>query len=309
MPSNNKPTCLILGANGFIGSYLVDKLAAEGFQVIAFDRFSNPAKFKDSKNISIVRSDIDNFTEIEKALEKSDAVFHCFSGTTPSTANDNPYVDININLLTTVKLLELAVEHKIKKIVFISSGGGVYGIQSEQGEVSETDRPEPVSPYGICKLAIEHYLGYYKRRYGLDHIIYRVTNPYGPRQAFKHNQGVIPVFIDSFINNKPIEVIGDLDTSRDFIYIDDVVNMIVASFSKITKYNLYNIGYGDQTTLSEIIENLEKIYNKKAVIHQQPAPETFLKRTPISIKRYISEFGAVKQTTLEDGLRKTVGKS
>ena len=170
---------------------------------------------------------------------------------------------------------------------------------------SEEDRPEPISPYGICKLTIEHYLGYYQRKYGLSHIIYRLTNPYGPRQLVKQNQGVIPAFIGHVIGDEPITILGDGNASRDFIYIDDAVKMITGTFYKQTKYDVYNIGSGIQSSLAEIVSILAKETGKNIEINYEVAPKTFLAKTSVSIARY-EEFGKIDRTSLQNGLSKTL---
>ncbi len=176
---------LVIGANGFIGSHLVDTLIKEGHNVRAFDRFSKPAQFKESENIEVFKGDLFQDDSLEKALEGIDYVFHSFSATTPSTADADPYTDINLNVLRNIQIFEKCVTAKVKKVLYVSSGGAIYGNIAEEKAASEKDAPQPVSPYGIGKLASEHYLAYFKRKYGLDYVVYRLSNPYGPRQNDK----------------------------------------------------------------------------------------------------------------------------
>ena len=303
-------TYLILGANGFIGSHLVDSFARQdGVTVRAFDRFSNEPQFHDQQNVEVCKGDIFNEDDIQRALEGVDYVIHSFSATTPFTSDNNPFLDITDNVENSVKLFELCTKAGVKKIGFISSGGAVYGTAAEKGIVSESDAPFPVSPYGIGKLAIEHYLEYFKRKNGLDYIVYRLTNPYGPRQLMKKSQGVIPAFIHNIEQDEPITVYGDGTTTRDFIYIEDATKMIVDSFEKPNRHSVYNIGSGRETSLNQILDSLKVLIDHKDIeINYTDAPKTFLSKTQVSTDRYDNEFGKPVLTDLHEGLRKTIAE-
>jgi UDP-glucose 4-epimerase len=254
-----QPRCLIFGANGFIGSHMVDKLASSGYGVTAFDRFSKEPQFKISANVEALKADFFDDQLLAKALEGVDYVFHLFSATTPFVSDNDPYIDITKNILRSVQFLEMAVEAHIKKVIFVSSGGAVYGEVAENKAAKETDTPNPVSPYGIGKLATENYLAYFKRKYNLDYIVYRLTNPYGPRQATNNNQGVIPAFLQQVQKGQKLTIYGDGTNSRDFIYIHDAIKMITDTFHTSAKHSIYNIGSGQQTDLNTIIKTVEKI--------------------------------------------------
>ena len=303
-------TCLVLGANGFIGSHLTDELIARGYKVRAFDRFQNRAslKFKPNDDVEVFAGDIYDNQSLDKSLKGVDYVFHCFSATTPHSSDNDPVTDIDKNLRPSVSIFQACVAHKVKKVVFLSSGGAVYGDAAADQVITEDDVPNPVSPYGIAKLGIEGYLAYFKRRLGLDYIVYRLSNPYGPRQAFRNNQGVIPAFISQIREGQTLNVYGDGSASRDYIYISDAAKMMVDSFAKQNRYPIYNIGSGRQTTLTDIINSLRSIMSEDIAVKYQPAPKTFLKSTNISIDRFNREFGPVKSTDLAAGLRATLAQ-
>lgn len=303
-------TYLILGANGFIGSYLVDQLAIDpSVQVRAFDRFSRQPQFEAGINVQVVKGDIFSDEDIRRALEQVDYVIHSFSATTPFTADKDPYADITDNLLRSVKVFELCVAAGIKKVGFISSGGAVYGSLAETKVAAEIDPALPVSPYGINKLSIEYYLEYFKRKHGLDYAVYRLTNPYGPRQVMKMNQGVIPAFLGKISQGEEIVIYGDGTSSRDYIYMPDAAAMITGSFTGVTKHAVYNIGRGKQTTLNEIIEEIRRLTGPDTadirVTYSDP-PKTFLAHAAVSIERYTAEFGEPDFTSLHDGLGMTI---
>jgi UDP-glucose 4-epimerase len=297
--------CLVLGANGFIGSHIVDKLAEAGYLVRGFDRFSKPPQFKQAENVEVFEGDFFDDMTVRNALKDVAFLFHSFSASTPFTADSDPYTDINSNLLRNIQLFEKSVEAGVEKVIYLSSGGAVYGEVAENRVVSEEDAPDPVSPYGIAKLASEHYLMYFNRKYGLDYVSFRLSNPYGPRQVTKHNQGVIPLFIEKIRAEEEITVIGDGSSSRDYIYIEDAVTMLVDAFEE-SSWHLYNLGSGRQTSVNEIIATLSKLLGKQPKIRYAEEPKTFLKHAEISIERYQSEFGERQFLSLENGLAKTI---
>jgi UDP-glucose 4-epimerase len=298
--------CLVLGANGFVGSHLVDELAEAGYTVRAFDRYSSRVRFHESRKVEIMAGDIFDDMAVLAALQDVQYVFHSFSATTPFTSDSDPYSDITLNLLRNVQLFEKSVEAGVKKLLFISSGGAVYGSVAEHTRVSENNAPMPVSPYGIAKLGAEYYLAYFNRKYKLQYVAYRLTNPYGPRQATKHNQGVIPLFIDKIKAGEELVVYGDGSSSRDYIYVRDATKMIVESFAQKTKYPIYNIGSGRQTTLNDIITTIEAVTDMKAKVTHKEVPKTFLQKTELSISRFAKEFGQAPDTPLKLGLQKTI---
>lgn len=300
-----KTVCVVLGANGFVGSHLVDRLAAEpDIAVRAFDRYTRPRQFA-TPRAKMVQGNVGDDDALAKVLAGATYVIHCFSITTPFTADADPYADI-ANLTRSVQIFDMCVRFGVKKVVFISSGGSVYGRLAETNTATEMDAPMPVSPYGIGKLSIEHYLEYFKRKHGLDYIAYRLTNPYGPRQVMKHNQGVIPSFIESFMRHKTITVYGDGSASRDYIFIGDAVDMIARSFRASNAHSVYNIGSGQQTTLNDIIGTLKSAFKKEVPISYQPEPKTFLQKTDVSTERFTQEFGITNIRSLKDGIVQTL---
>jgi len=301
-------TYLVIGANGFVGSSIVEHIAKiEGARVKAFDRFSRKPDFITTDNVEIIKGDILNDTDLEQALKGVDYLVHSYSATTPFISDNDPYVDIENNLKRSIDIFRLSIKLGVKKVYFISTGGAVYGSAAEKGIVDETTMPLPVSPYGINKLAIEHYLEYFKRKNGLDYTVYRLTNPYGPRQRANKNQGVVPAFLNKIGSNETITIFGDGSATRDYIFMDDAAAMIVNSFNAHNTYNIYNIGSGRQTSLKELIRAIEKAVGRNDIeIEYQPSPATFLSSTSVSIQRYINDFGEITINTLEEGLSKTV---
>jgi UDP-glucose 4-epimerase len=304
--SKKQPVAVVMGANGFIGSHLVDRLASqEQWHIRAYDRFSRAPQFHDSTQVTQIKATIDDNRAIGKALDGAQYLIHTLSATTPFVSDSNPYTDIH-SLLRTIEIFEMAIKKGVTKIVFISSGGAVYGRSAEAGVAHEGIVPQPVSPYGICKLSIEYYLEYFKRKYGTEYVVYRLSNPYGPRQIVKQNQGVIPAFLHKIFHDEDITIFGDGSMSRDYIYIEDAVAMIADTFSKPNKHAVYNVGSGQQTTLNEIVSELKRILNKDVSVLYKDAPQTFLHKTTISIERFCEEFGSPRLTSFAEGLSQTI---
>lgn len=299
--------CLVLGANGFIGSHIVDSLVGMNYKVIAYDRFSHTQGFKANDNISLVKGDIFDADNLASSLVGVDYVFHCFSATTPYTSDNDPYSDITQNLLNSVKIFELCAKANIQKLIYISSGGSIYGETAEYGHAAREDDPAlPISPYGISKLATERYLAYFKRKYNLDHLIYRLSNPYGPRQMTKHNQGVVPRFIENISAGETISLYGDGTSARDYIFIEDAVRLISETFQKRTRHTIYNLGSGQPTTLEDMIHAIEHACGTKAKVEYVDEPLTFVHKSQIDVTRFRDEFHLEAHTSLNDGILKTV---
>jgi len=306
--SSTKTKYLVLGANGFVGGYLTEQFATlPNVEVRAFDRYSSAPRFTLSDSITVIKGDIFNDQELKRAIKEADYVIHSFSATTPFISDNDPYVDVRDNLLRSIQVFETCVAENIKKVGFISSGGAVYGTLAEKKVVDEEDAPAPVSPYGINKLAIEHYMKYFKRKYGMEYVVYRLSNPYGPRQVTKQSQGAIPLFLEKIMNGQEITIYGDGTMSRDYIYMEDAARMIVKSFEQ-GRQTLYNIGCGEQTSLNEILDELRDLFRKNIRVKYVEAPKTFLQRTDISIERYSEEFGEPSLTPMGTGLAALIQK-
>lgn len=303
---SRKKRILVLGANGFIGSHLVDSLVQMDLEVIAFDRFSSEPRYNPSDDIKKIQGDIFTLSDVENALEDADYLMHTFSATTPYSADLDPFLDIDKNILNSARIFDLAGKIGVKKIIYISSGGAIYGASAENGKsANETDVALPISPYGISKLATERYLEFFERKYGIKHVSYRLSNPYGPRQITKHNQGVVPRFISNISANETINLYGDGSSSRDYIYIEDATHLITNTFEKST-HRVYNLGSGIQTTLTTLIDTLEELLGSNAHIKLLPEPASFVHTTQLDVSRFTDEFKQCARVDLKNGLSRTI---
>jgi UDP-glucose 4-epimerase len=299
--------CLVLGGDGFIGSYLAEALAEKGHKVRAFDRFkegmANNLKV-DNPKIEIRPGNFLNRADLDEALDGMDYVFHMVSTTNPASSANDPMLDIDTNLRVSVELFQLCVEHKVKRLIFPSSGGAVYG-QDLSRPIKETDQTEPVSPYGIGKLAIEGYLRYFKHLHGLDYLALRVSNPYGVRQNIAGSQGVIPIFLNLIQHGQPLKVFGDGSMVRDYIYITDLVDMLVEIFDKPAKHQTYNLGAGSGQTIRELISVMKEVTGLKVEVENAPSRPTDVQQVVLDTSRYLEEFGKPKLIGIKEGIQRT----
>ncbi len=250
--------CLILGGGGFIGSNLAEALLSEGYRVRIFERPHSQTQIhpKLIRQLEWMEGDFSNPAEVDAALHECDIVFHLISTTLPKSSNENPIYDVESNLVATLGMLESARKHGVKKVIFTSSGGTVYGIPSVT-PISETHPTEPIVSYGITKLAIEKYLYLFHMLHGLDYCVLRIANPYGKGQRVIANQGAIAVFLYKALHNETIEIWGDGSVTRDYVHISDVVAAMLSALNYSGNQRTFNIGSGIGITLNEILHQIE----------------------------------------------------
>jgi UDP-glucose 4-epimerase len=198
----------------------------------------------------------------------------------------------------------MCAEKGVKRIMFTSSGGTVYGNRKDCVPITEDDPTLPVSPYGIAKLAAENYLRYFKAKYGVEYMVFRLSNPYGERQPFWRRQGVIAVFLDRIMKDEPIEILGDGTMVRDYIYVKDAANMMVRAFMSNPKHEIYNIGSGDGVSVNDIAKIIEKVTSTSAARQYEAMPPTFVHTSVLNIDRYVKEFSFGPEITIHEGIKK-----
>jgi UDP-glucose 4-epimerase len=302
---------VVFGGDGFIGRHLVKRLALsnKADEIYVFDRFSSYQNnsnhpFDKIPNVQIVRGNFFNRDEVSDVLKNAKYVFHLISSTNPATSQNDPLIDIDTNIRSSVELFQLCVENDVKKVIFFSSGGTIYGdIDSEM--IGEDSVPQPLSPYGIGKLTIEHYLRYFKHTHGLDYIVYRIANPYGPGQNIYGKQGVIPIFMHRYITHEPLVIYGDGTMMRDYIYIDDLISMIVGSYDKQSKNEVYNIGSGNGTSINELIVAIESCSQYSVEKKHAEVPSTYIQNSVLNIDRFTKDFNLCPMISLEEGIKRT----
>jgi UDP-glucose 4-epimerase len=295
---------LVVGGNGFIGSHVVDALARRGHQVSAFDRFGRSRTQFTAAGVRVLAGDFLNADDVRRAVAGQDRVVHMLSTTDPASAENDPTVDVRTNLLSSIDLLAACADAGVGRVVFASTGGAIYGDQ-QKTVFSEEDPTLPVSPYAIGKLAIEHYLRYFRRKRGLASSVVRISNPYGPRQNPDKRQGVIPIFLRRLADGQPVTVFGDGSMVRDYVYVADVAEMVADITVGDPQHDVYNLGSGRGHSLDEIIRSIEQVTGREVVREHQPAPATFVDHVTLATERFEGEFPTRPTTTLAEGIRRT----
>ncbi len=254
---------LILGGAGFIGRNLVKALCVSNINVKVLSLGVNPLPFYPT--LEYIEGSFLDKEILDKALDGVTTVYHLISTTNPSSSNLNPVADIGTNLIGLIGLLDLMRVKKINKIVFISSGGTVYG-EPLYTPIDINHPLKPICSYGVVKVAMENYLHMYSHLYGIKPTILRVANPYGLGQLAMKGQGVIADFMYKIKAGKSIEVWGDGSSVRDYIYIDDLITLCVkAGFTD--KVGVFNVGSGSGNSVKQIISSIELITGLKAKVN------------------------------------------
>ena len=296
----------IFGGGGFIGSTITDSLLLAGHTVKVFERPRVPPyrKFSDDENVTWLTGDYLNNNDVREAISGCDAVVHLISSTLPKNSNDDPIYDVQTNVVPTIQLLNEMVKSEIKKIVFISSGGTVYG-STECETISESHPLQPQVSYGITKLTIEKYLYLYKKTHGICPVILRVSNPYGERQRVNLAQGAVAVFLNKVINNETIEIWGDGSVVRDYIHVSDVAAAFIAALAYDGDNNVFNIGSGVGTSLNQLLDTIEHITAHKVERKYLPNRSIDVNRNVLNIDLAKRELHWTPKLCLEDGIATT----
>jgi len=296
---------LITGGAGFIGSHLVDALIQERHRVIVIDNLSTGLKQNLNPKAKFYKIDICS-RQIKNIFkkEKPEVVFHLAAQIDVRKSIENPVLDTKINVLGGLNILDYARQCGVKKFIFSSSGGAIYG-ETKIIPTPETVNPNPLSPYGLNKLFFEKYLQLYSRLYDLNCSILRYANVYGPRQNTKAEAGVIAIFINKLLHNKQPIINGNGKQTRDYIYVDDVVRAnLMAMKSKNNK--VYNIGTSIETSVNQIFKIISQSLCKKIKPKYGSTIKGEVKRSALNWNKIKKDFGWQPRVKLEEGIRKTI---
>lgn len=284
---------LVTGASGFIGQHLCAALLRGGATVRGYSLDGKPPAPLPGRALDCVewiRGDMADEGLVRRATEGVHLVFHLACTTLPATSNSDLRTDLSSNVLPTLGLLEAARASGVRRLVFISSGGTVYGLQ-HQASIAETHETDPICGYGIHKLAIEKYLFLYRYQYGLDYRILRLSNPYGAGQVCDRPQGVIGRFLYQALHDRPLEVWGAGTTVRDYLYIDDAVAALTAAATHCGPSRLFNVGSGRGHSLLDIIQVIETVLGHRLEVGFKAARTVDLPTNVLDISRAKEELG------------------
>ena len=299
------PRCLVLGANGLIGSHVARQLASRGCAVRAFDRFSGAG------NLQGARGDIEKFTgnylnasDVRNSLRGMQFIFHCIHTTTPRESLQKPLFDAETNILPAVNLLGEAVKAGVGKIIYFSSLA-VYGSGPRGMAVKENDKLMPISPYGVSKFTIEKCIEYFGGIHGIDYAILRPATTYAEKQSVLPGTGVAGNFISNALAKKPVVIYGDGKAVRDIVHAEDIARGAVEAAFKKHASKVFNLGTGRGVTLNQLAKMVGGITGSELRITRLPGRNE-VQRLVCDISRAKRELGWSPRITLEEGLRRCV---
>jgi UDP-glucose 4-epimerase len=306
-------TYLVTGAAGFVGSHLCDRLLAEGKRVVGVDDLSTGK----IANLVEARSYGGRFTfytmdiraeGIRTLVERHqpEVIMHLAAQASVRRSLADPVTDASVNVMGLLNLMEGAARAGVRKVVFASSGGTIYGEQ-RRIPVKETARKgsRPMSPYGIAKKAAEDYLAYYARYRQVDYTMLALANVYGPRQDPEGEAGVVALFASRMLRRESPTIFGDGNQTRDYVFVDDVVHALALSTERASGH-LLNIGTGLETSVNMVYRLLAQITGFGGEPARGPLPRGDVLRSALDNQLAAEEIGWRPWTHLEDGLRETV---
>jgi UDP-glucose 4-epimerase len=294
--------CVVLGASGFIGANLCLALQERVSRLIGFGRRAPPHALQ---NVAWVQGNFADPAAYDAALADADVAIHLVGASTPASANTDMIADVMNNVVATLHFLDACRRHGVQRVIFVSSGGTIYGVP-DIIPTPETYAPEPITAYGVSKLAIERYLSLYRHLHGLEYRALRVANPYGPFQSAAKGQGVVAAFLDKALAGQPIEVWGDGSVVRDYVYVADVVEAIIAAMTHDGPSRVFNIGGGRGHSLNEMIDAISQTVGQPLERREKPGRIIDTPRSVLDISRARAELNWAPRTGLSEGLAHTL---
>jgi UDP-glucose 4-epimerase len=295
--------CLVLGGGGFIGTHLCQALLRLDAQVSGFGRSRTDPRAL--AGVVWTSGEFADRTALARAVEGCEVVFHLLGGSIPDSSNRDPLGDLLSSAAASLQLLEICRASMVRKVLFVSSGGTVYGIPRAI-PIPESAPTDPISAYGISKLAVEKYLALYHYLYGCDYSILRVANTFGPYQSPHRRQGLIAAFMHRTARGQPVEIWGDGRVVRDYIYIDDVIDAILAAAGYDGPHHLFNVGAGVGRSVLEVVTDIAKVLGRPDIVPiHKPGRATDVPVNVLDITLIRRELGWSPRTDWRDGLQQT----
>ncbi|MDP3900873.1 MAG: NAD-dependent epimerase/dehydratase family protein [bacterium] len=298
-------TCLVTGGAGFIGSHVADRLIEEGHRVVVVDDLSSGSRKNLNPKATFIKLDIQSpkLKEVFRK-ERPEAVFHFAAQIDVRKSVQDPVADAKVNILGSLNLLENCVKHKVKKVVFASTGGAIYG-DADVIPTPESYPAHPVSPYGVAKLSVEHYLHYYHKIFGLPYVVLRFANVYGPRQDPFGEAGVVAIFTNALLSGKRPTIYGSGRQTRDFVFVGDAAEAALKGLGR-KKVGIFNVGTGKQTSVQELLRALQTIVGSSLGAKKGPARPGEQQKSCLAWSGARRALGWKPKHALREGLRETV---
>lgn len=296
---------LVTGGAGFIGSNVVDRFVQEGHKVVVIDNLSTGLESNLNKKAKFYRVDIRSAV-IDRIFQKTrpDVLCHYAAQIDVRKSTNDPIFDADVNIIGTLNLLNACVTNQVKKVIFASTGGAMYGEQA-RFPADESHPANPLSPYGVTKLTIEKYLHFYREAHGLDSVSLRYANVYGPRQNPFGEAGVVAIFAERLLAGEEAIINGDGTQTRDFVFVDDAVesNLLALNYPES---NIFNIGTGMETDIYSIFRLLKKMTgSNQKEIHAPPKPGE-QQRSVLDCSKAKRLLGWRPKYSLQQGMARTV---
>jgi UDP-glucose 4-epimerase len=298
---------LVTGGAGFIGSHVVDAYIAAGHEVAVLDNFSTGQVDNINPAAAVHRVDLRDQPQVEKAVAtfRPELVnHHAAQSEVPKSVADPAY-DAQINIVGALNLLKACVDHHVRKVIFSSTGGALYG-EPDVVPAAEDHPLRPLSPYGTSKLAFEQYLGTFRRTFGLDYTVLRYANIYGPRQDFHAEEGrVIAIFASRMLAGKPVTIDGTGEQARDMLYVGDVATANLAAIEKGSA-GTFHISTGIAITINDLFRKLALLTGYRLAANFGPSRKGDVYRIALDNQRARAELDWEPRVNLEEGLSLTV---
>lgn len=299
---------LITGGAGFIGSHLVDALLAKGYSVRVLDNLSTGKRSNlplDDPRVRLVEGDVADAELLAQVVVGASAVVHLAAVASVQASVDDPVSTHQSNFIGTMNICEAMRKAGVKRVVYASSAA-VYGNNGEGASIDEETTKAPLTPYASDKLASEHYFDFYRREHGLEPVIFRFFNIFGPRQdPSSPYSGVISIFSERVQQGLPIAVFGDGEQTRDFMYVEDLVDVLVQAIELPTiPAGAINVGWNHATTLKQVLQALEQVVGALPVITYGPARLGDIRHSRADNRRLLASFTLPEPTPLKVGLER-----
>lgn len=305
--NNSQHRVLVTGGAGFIGSHVVDALIEHGYRVFILDNLSTGSEENVHAEAKLYKCDLTDHKKTAKYFEKihPNFVFHFAAQINVRTSVENPVADATTNVLASIHLMELSKKFGVRKFIFSSTGGAIYG-DTRVIPTPETTQPRPLSPYAIAKLTVERYLRYFHRMHHLDITILRYANVYGPRQNPHGEAGVVAVFLDKMLRGENPTINGDGLQTRDYVYVADVVAANILALERPKVSGIFNIGTSEQTTVNEVFDRLNRNFDRAFQEQHGPAKEGETRYSALATGLAQRKLGWRSTVPFAEGLSATV---
>lgn len=294
---------LISGGAGFIGSHVADALIERGHIVTILDNLSSGSEENINRRAKFHKFDIGNRKRLEKLFEKvqPEAIFHFAAQINVRTSVEDPSADATTNIMGSLSLIELAAKHGVKKFVFASTGGAMFDDATPR-PTPESIPAAPLSPYGIAKLSIEHYLRFFRQVHGLPYVVLSYANVYGPRQNAHGEAGVISIFLTRMLEGTAPTINGDGLQTRDYVYVGDVAEANVKALDSSVEEGVFHIGTGVETSVNDIFRMLNWQFGKAFEEAHGPAKPGEISASALNARRAKEVLGWEPKVALSEGL-------